>query len=139
MSDKEGKGKEKGKGKGKSTTGHVKFEVPEELQSRSLEAVELARTTGSVKKGTNESTKTIERGLAKLVLISEDITPEEIVMHLPPLCEEKGIPYLYVKSQRDLGAACGINKGCASVAIVDPGKAEEAIGKIAEELNKLKA
>jgi large subunit ribosomal protein L7Ae len=135
MSDKEGKGK----GKGKSTTGHVKFEVPEELQSRSLEAVELARTTGSVKKGTNESTKTIERGLAKLVLISEDITPEEIVMHLPPLCEEKGIPYLYVKSQRDLGAACGINKGCASAAIVDSGKAEEAIGKIAEELNKLKA
>ncbi|MEA2076367.1 MAG: 50S ribosomal protein L7Ae [Euryarchaeota archaeon] len=135
MSDKEGKGK----GKGKSTTGYVKFEVPEELQSTSLEAVELARTTGSVKKGTNESTKTIERGLAKLVLISEDITPEEIVMHLPPLCEEKGIPYLYVKSQRDLGAACGINKGCASVAIVDPGKAEEAIGKIAEELNKLKA
>jgi large subunit ribosomal protein L7Ae len=60
-------------------------------------------------------------------------------MHLPPLCEEKGIPYLYVKSQRDLGAACGINKGCASVAIVDPGKAEEAIEKIAEELNKLKA
>jgi len=135
MSDKEGKGK----GKGKSTTGYVKFEVPEELQSTSLEAVELARTTGSVKKGTNESTKTIERGLAKLVLISEDITPEEIVMHLPPLCEEKGIPYLYVKSQRDLGAACGINKGCASVAIVDPGKAGEAIEKIAEELNKLKA
>lgn len=133
MSDKEGKEK------GKQMSGYVKFEVPEELQSTSLEAVELARTTGSVKKGTNESTKTIERGLAKLVLISADITPEEIVMHLPPLCEEKGIPYLYVKSQRDLGAACGINKGCASVAIVDPGKAEEAIDKIAEELKTLKA
>jgi len=135
MSDKEGKEK----GKGKSMSAYIKFEVPEELQSTSLEAVELARSTGSVKKGTNEATKTIERGLAKLVLISEDITPEEIVMHLPPLCEEKGIPYLYVKSQRDLGAACGINKGCASVAIVDPGKAGEAIEKIAEELKTLKA
>jgi large subunit ribosomal protein L7Ae len=133
MSDKE----EKGKKKGKQTTGYVKFEVPEELQTKSLEAVELARTTGTIKKGTNESTKTIERGLAKLVLISEDITPPEIAMHLPPLCEEKGIPYLYVKSQRDLGAACGINKGCASVAIVDPGKAGEAVDKIAEELKKL--
>jgi large subunit ribosomal protein L7Ae len=132
MSDKEGKGE------GKQMSGYVKFEVPEELQSTSLEAVELARTTGSVKKGTNESTKTIERGMAKLVLISEDITPQEIVMHLPPLCEEKGIPYLYVKSQRDLGAACGINKGCASVAIVDPGKAAASIDKIAEELKKLK-
>ena len=134
MSDKEGKVK----GKGKQTSAHAKFEAPEELQSKSLEAVELARTTGSVKKGTNETTKTIERGMAKLVLISEDITPEEIVMHLPPLCEEKSVPYLYVRTQKDLGAACGINKGCASVAIVDPGKAEEAIGTIAEELNKLK-
>lgn len=134
MSDKEGKTK----GKGKTMSGHVKFEVPEELQTKSLEAVELAKTTGAVKKGTNETTKTIERGMAKLVLISEDITPVEIVMHLPPLCEEKSVPYLYVKSQKDLGAACGINKGCASVAIVDPGKAEEAIGKVAEELKTLK-
>ena len=134
MGDKE----EKAKGKGKTMSGYVKFEVPAELQGRSLEAVELARTTGTVKKGTNETTKTIERGMAKLVLISEDISPAEIVMHLPPLCEEKGIPYLYVKSQRDLGAACGINKGCASVAIVDPGKAEDMVGKVAEELKALK-
>ncbi|MHC1610809.1 MAG: 50S ribosomal protein L7Ae [Candidatus Methanospirareceae archaeon] len=132
MSDKEGEEK------GKEISGYVKFEVPEELQSRSLEAVELARTTGSVKKGTNETTKTVERGMAKLVLISEDVTPQEIVMHLPPLCEEKGIPYLYVENQRDLGAACGINKGCASAAIVDPGKAAESIDKIVEELKKLK-
>jgi large subunit ribosomal protein L7Ae len=117
---------------------YVKLEVPEELQSKSLEALDLARTTGSVKKGTNETTKIIERGMAKLVLIGEDVNPEEIVMHLPPLCEEKGTPYLYVKSQKDLGTACGINKGCASAAIVDPGKAEEAIAEIIAELEKLK-
>jgi len=117
---------------------YVKFEVPEELQSKSLEALDLARTTGSVKKGTNETTKTIERGMAKLVLIGEDVTPEEILMHLPPLCEEKDVSYIYVKSQRDLGAACGISKGCASAAIVDPGKAEEAVEGIIAELEKLK-
>lgn len=132
-------GKEaKGKAREKSVSVYVKFDVPEELQSKSLEALELARTTGTVKKGTNETTKIIERGMAKLVLISEDVTPEEIAMHLPPLCEEKGIPYLYVKSQRDLGAACGINKGCAAAAIVDPGKAEETIKEIVEELKKLR-
>jgi len=117
---------------------YVKFEVPEELQSKSLEALDLARTTGSIKKGTNETTKIIERGMAKLVLIGEDVTPEEILMHLPPLCEEKNVSYIYVKSQRDLGAACGINKGCASAAIVDPGKAEEVIEGIIAELEKLK-
>lgn len=143
MNDKEGKEEKKKKEVGKDklvsvTSAHVKFEVPEELQSKSLKAVELARVTGSVKKGTNESTKTIERGLAKLVLISADITPVEIVMHLPLLCEEKGIPFLYVRSQKDLGAACGINKGCASIAIVDPGKAGESVAMIAEELATLK-
>lgn len=131
-------GDKEGKGKGTTKSAPAKVEAPAELQSRALEAVELARSTGTVKKGTNESTKTIERGMAKLVVISEDISPAEIVMHLPPLCDEKGIPYLYVKSQRDLGAACGINKGCASVAIVDPGKADDVVEKIVDELKALK-
>jgi len=116
----------------------LKFEVPEELLKKSLEALDLARTTGNVKKGTNETTKIIERGMARLVLVSEDVTPEEVVMHLPPLCEEKNIPYLYVKNQKDLGAACGINKGCASAVIVDPGKAEEAVVNVIAELEKVK-
>ncbi len=117
----------------------LKFEVPEELLKKSLEALDLARTTGNVKKGTNETTKIIERGMARLVLISEDVTPEEVVMHLPPLCEEKNIPYLYVKNQKDLGAACGINKGCASAVILDAGKAEEAVVGVIAELEKVKA
>ncbi|MEA1999627.1 MAG: 50S ribosomal protein L7Ae [Euryarchaeota archaeon] len=126
------------KEKKEMTTG-LKFEVPEELLKKSLEALDLARTTGNVKKGTNETTKIIERGMARLVLISEDVTPEEVVMHLPPLCEEKNIPYLYVKNQKDLGAACGINKGCASAVILDPGKAEEAVVGVIAELEKVKA
>jgi len=134
MSGKEGKEK----AKEKRTPASVKVDVPDELQRKSLEAMELARTTGTVKKGTNETTKTVERGLAKLVLISKDVTPEEISMHLPPLCDEKGIPYLYVKSQKDLGAACGINKGCASAAIVDPGKAADTIEEIREDIKKRK-
>ncbi len=123
----------------KEMTKGLKFEVPEELLKKSLEALDLARATGNVKKGTNETTKIIERGMARLVLISEDVSPEEVVMHLPPLCEEKNIPYLYVKNQKDLGAACGINKGCASAVILDPGKAEEAVVGVIAELEKVKA
>ncbi|RZN37535.1 MAG: 50S ribosomal protein L7ae [Methanophagales archaeon ANME-1-THS] len=134
MSGKEGKEKAKEKRPSVPAT----LDIPEDLQRKSLEAVELARTTGTLKKGTNETTKTIERGLAKLVVISKDVTPEEIALHLPPLCDEKGIPYVHVKSQKDLGAACGINKGCASAAIVDPGKAADVIQEIVEELKKLK-
>ncbi|HJJ76383.1 MAG TPA: 50S ribosomal protein L7ae, partial [Methanocorpusculum sp.] len=37
------------------------FEVPEELQNKALEALELARDTGKIKKGANEATKAVER------------------------------------------------------------------------------
>ena len=116
----------------------VKFDVPEEIAQSALAAVEVARDSGKIKKGTNEATKTIERGTAKLVLIAENVEPEEIVAHLGPLCEEKGTAYVYIKDQKDLGAACGLSIGCAAVAITDAGKGAEAIDDIAQKVAALK-
>src|SRR3974377_1831779 len=86
---------------------YIKFERPQELQDKALEAVELARDTGKIRKGTNEVTKAIERGVALLVIVGEDVQPEEIVAHIPALSAEKKIPYIYVKKQQELGAASG--------------------------------
>ncbi|MFP4654810.1 MAG: 50S ribosomal protein L7Ae [Methanohalobium sp.] len=115
-----------------------KFDVPEELQNKALEAVELARDTGKIKKGTNETTKTVERGTSKLAVIAEDIDPEEIVAHIPPLCEEKNIPYIFVSQQKELGSACGLEVGCSSVSITDAGKGNEIIKDISEKVESLK-
>ena len=117
---------------------YVKFEVPKELADKVLRAVELANNTGKVKRGTNETTKSVERGIAKLVIIAEDVDPEEIVMHLPPLCEEKKVPYVYVPSKAELGRAAGIDVAAASVAIIEPGEAKAAIDEIIKEVEKLK-
>lgn len=117
---------------------HIKFEVPADLANRALEALEMARDTGKIKKGTNEATKAIERGTAKLVLISEDVNPPEIVMHLPALCEEKNTPYIYVKKQVELGAACGLSVGSGAAAIVEPGKGKELVEDVALKVQALK-
>ncbi|HDH91677.1 MAG TPA: 50S ribosomal protein L7ae [Candidatus Aenigmarchaeota archaeon] len=117
---------------------YVKFETPKELAEKALQALELARNTGKIKKGTNETTKAVEKGLAKLVLIAEDVDPEEIVMHLPPLCEEKNIPYLYVPSKAELGRAAGIDVAAASACIVEPGEAKNLVEGIAKEIEKIK-
>ncbi len=117
---------------------YVKFETPKELVEKALQAIELARATGKIKKGTNETTKAIERGQAKLVYIAEDVDPEEIVMHLPPLCEEKGVPYLYVPSKLELGRYCGIEVAAASACIVEPGEAKKLVEEIVKELEKIK-
>ncbi|WP_175058971.1 50S ribosomal protein L7Ae [Thermococcus sp. 2319x1] len=116
---------------------YVKFEVPKELAEKALEAVEIARDTGRIRKGTNETTKAVERGQAKLVIIAEDVDPEEIVAHLPPLCEEKEIPYIYVPGKKELGAAAGIEVPAASVAIIEPGKARELVEEIAMKVREL--
>lgn len=119
--------------------GYVKTEAPEELQNKSLEALEVARDTGKIKKGSNEATKAIERSAALLVLIGADVEPAEIVMHLAPLCDEKKIPYIFINKQNDIGAASGLDVGSAAAAIVKPGKAKEVIEDLSKQLVALKA
>lgn len=116
---------------------YVRFEVPKELQDKIYCAVEIARETGKVRKGTNEVTKVVERGDAKFVIIAEDVNPPEIVAHLPLLCEEKGISYGYVASKQELGKRVGI-KSAASVAIVDFGKSSKQFKEIIEQIKAIK-
>lgn len=119
--------------------GYVKTEAPEELQNKALEALEVARDTGKIKKGSNEATKAIERSAALLVLIGADVEPAEIVMHLAPLCDEKKIPYIFINKQNDIGAASGLDVGSAAAAIVKPGKEKEVIEDLGKQLVALKA
>ena len=98
--------------------------------SKALEAVELARKTGQIKKGTNEVTNSIERGTAKLVVVAKDITPAEITMHLPLLCKEKEVKYAEVDSKEELGAAAGLSLGTAAVAIVKEGEAKDILKEL---------
>ena len=118
---------------------YAKFEVPDEVMKAQLELLEkIKRNGGKVKIGVNETTKAVERGNAKLVLIALDVSPEEIVMHLPVLCEEKGVPYSYVPNKKDLGKAAGIDVSASSVAIVDPSNLKEELDKLVERINEIK-
>jgi len=101
-------------------------------EAKVLEAVEIARTSGKISKGANEVTKAIEKGNAKLVVYAEDVSPKEVVMHLPLLCKDKNVPCIKISKKEDLGAAAGLPVSTAAVAVVKEGEAKgaiEAIGK----------
>lgn len=100
------------------------------------EVIEKARKTGKVEKGTNEVTKAIERGTAKLVAYGSDVDPKEIIQHLPILCKEKGIPCVEADKKEKLGIAVGLNVGCASVAIIEAGDAERDLEGFIRGLSK---
>ena len=105
-----------------------------QLVEKAYEAVEIAKTSGKLKRGTNEATKAIEKGLAKLVVVAKDTAPAEIIMHLEPLCKEKKIPLVTVPSKAELGTAAGMPIGTSTVAIVQEGEAKNIIKQISDSL-----
>ena len=117
---------------------YVTYDVPAGLEDNAIEALEVARDTGTVRKGTNETTKAVERDSAELVYIAEDVSPEEIVMHLPELADEKEIPFVFVETQDDVGHAAGLEVGSAAAAVVDAGDADEQVEDITSKVEDLR-
>ena len=120
------------------TGAYVKFEMPKDLAEKTYEAVEKARDSGKTRKGVNEVTKAIERGVAKLVIMAEDVEPEEVLMHIPVLCDEKKIPFSYVPAKAELGKADGLAVPTSSIAIVEDGGAKKLIDDISKKTEELK-
>ncbi len=65
-------------------------------------------------------------------MIAGDISPIDVISHIPGICEDLEIPYIYVNSKADLGAAAG-TKRPTSVILVAPKK-----GMTFEAADKLK-
>lgn len=42
--------------------------------------------------------------------MAADAEPLEIILHLPLLCEDKNVPYVFVRSKQALGRACGVSR-----------------------------
>ena len=88
------------------------------LTKELLSLVNQATNFKQLKKGANESTKALNRNIAEIVIIAADTEPLEIVLHLPLLCEDKNVPYVFVSSQSALGNACGVSRNIISCAIL---------------------
>jgi large subunit ribosomal protein L7Ae len=109
---------------------YVKFEVPKDLVSAIYEALRIAKDSGKIRKGTNETTKAVERGVSKLAIIAEDVEPPEVVAHLPIICEERNAAYVFVPSKQELGEAMGISVGSAAASIIDAGESQHILDEI---------
>jgi large subunit ribosomal protein L7Ae len=117
---------------------YVKFEVSKELADAAYEALQIAAKTGIVRKGTNETTKAIERGQAKLVIIAEDVQPPEVVAHLPLLSDERKAPYIFVPNKEKIGSAIGIDVPAGAACIVKEGDATGLVKEIVSRIEQIK-
>ncbi|KAL3480065.1 50S ribosomal protein L30e-like protein [Aspergillus californicus] len=89
----------------------------EALSQQLLDLVQQASHYKQIKKGANEATKTLNRGTSEIVILAADTTPLPIILHLPLLCEDKNVPYVYVPSKLALGRATGVSRPVIAVSI----------------------
>ncbi|KAF4576680.1 RNA binding protein snu13 [Pleurotus pulmonarius] len=110
-----------------------------DLTNSILELVQQAGQYKQLKKGANEATKTLNRGIAEFIVLTADTEPIEILMHLPLLCEEKNVPYVFVPSKAALGRACDVSRPviACSVTTSDTRELASQIKTIKDAIEKL--
>ena len=91
--------------------------APAALSSTLLDLVQQAASYKQLKKGANEATKTLNRGTSELIVLAADAQPLELLLHLPLVCEDKNVPYVFVSSKTALGRACGVNRSVVACSI----------------------
>jgi len=82
-----------------------------------LDLIQQAANYKQLLKGANESTKSLNRGIAEFIVMAADAEPLEILLHLPLLCEDKNVPYVFVKSKQALGRATGVSRPVIACAV----------------------
>jgi len=87
------------------------------LAQEIYDLVQQASHYRQLKKGANEATKTLNRGISEIIILAADTAPLAILMHLPLLCEDKNVPYIYVPSKMQLGRSCGVSRAVISCSI----------------------
>ncbi|WPT15104.1 13 kDa ribonucleoprotein-associated protein [Picochlorum sp. SENEW3] len=88
-----------------------------QLTNTLLDLVQQATNYKQIKKGANEATKTLNRGISEVVIMAADTEPIEILLHLPLLAEDKNVPYVFVPSKAALGRACGVTRPVIAASI----------------------
>ncbi|XP_018334220.1 H/ACA ribonucleoprotein complex subunit 2-like protein [Agrilus planipennis] len=90
-----------------------------------------------IRNGLKDVQSRIRRGERGLVIFAGDVSPVEIMIHIPGVCEDKEIPYCYVPSRYDLGNALGTKRGCLMVLIREKDDYKDAFDECKSEIKNL--
>ncbi|VFQ76876.1 unnamed protein product [Cuscuta campestris] len=110
-----------------------------QLTKTILDLVQQAYNLRQLKKGANEATKTLNRGISEFVVMAADAEPLEIILHLPLLAEDKNVPYVFVPSKIALGRACGVTRPVISCSVTcnEGSQLKSKIQKLRDAIEKL--
>ena len=91
---------------------------------RAHKLVKKASSAKIIRRGVKEVVKGIRKNEKGICILAGDIYPIDVISHLPVLLEENGIPYLFVPSKQELGAAACTKRPTSVVLVRDPNVAK---------------
>ncbi|KLU83830.1 H/ACA ribonucleoprotein complex subunit 2 [Magnaporthiopsis poae ATCC 64411] len=116
----------------------VSFALPladDKVQKKVLKTVKKATKKSALLRGVKEVNKALRKAPGKsantteipgVVVIAGDISPAEVIMHLPIYCEERNVPYIFVPSRAELGAAAKTKRPTSVVMLLPKGRKRDA-------------
>eukprot|EP01012_Entosiphon_sulcatum_P034661 TRINITY_DN43_c0_g2_i1.p1 TRINITY_DN43_c0_g2~~TRINITY_DN43_c0_g2_i1.p1 ORF type:complete len:141 (-),score=34.54 TRINITY_DN43_c0_g2_i1:92-484(-) len=111
----------------------------EKMSKQIYELTQQATHFKQIRKGANEATKALNRGIADLIILAGDAQPIEILLHLPLLAEEKNVTYVFVPSKAALGRACGVTRNVIAAAVLkaENSQLESTVTRLRDQIEKL--
>ncbi|KAL1646313.1 NHP2-like protein 1 [Diplodia intermedia] len=94
-----------------------------------------SRCNGQLQRGAKQVLKQVNRGGGELVVLAADCDPS-VIAHLPSVCRDWTVPYVYVASMVALGHACGL-KVATTAAVVTASEGSELTDRIREVTERL--
>lgn len=97
-----------------------------------------AAKAGTLKRGVKEVVKTLRKSAAAgpgntafpgLVIIAGDISPQDVISHIPVLCEDHNVPFIFVTSRAELGAAAKTKRPTSVVMIMEKADGKKSASK----------
>jgi len=90
------------------------------LKSRTLRLLKKAKEAKQLRRGVPDVTKALRKGKKGMLIIAGDVSPVDVIAHMPVLAEERGVLYAFVESRKELGLACGSKRPMSVVLIHKP-------------------
>lgn len=98
----------------------------EKLVKKLYKVVKKATKSKQLKRGVKEVVKAIRKGTKGMVMLAGDVNPVDVITHIPVLCEENSIPYVYVPEKCVLGWASGSKRPTSCIMICPYGAPPKA-------------
>ncbi|XP_004416473.1 PREDICTED: H/ACA ribonucleoprotein complex subunit 2 isoform X1 [Odobenus rosmarus divergens] len=116
--------------------------ISQPLASRRLtrklyKCIKKAVKQKQIRRGVKEVQKFINKGEKGIMVLAGDTLPIEVYCHLPVMCEDRNLPYVYIPSKTDLGAAAGSKRPTCVIMVKPHEEYQEAYDECLEEVQAL--